>query len=64
MTVRDVRRQYPQTQEVIEGFGFRPSCDDCTIEAVARKYGLRTADVVAALNEAAFGPVNETGTVQ
>lgn len=64
MTVRDVRQKYPQTSETLEGFGFRSSCDDCTIDVVARKYGLSTAAVVEALNEAAFGPKGPKGPVQ
>jgi hypothetical protein len=34
---------------------FRYTCDDCDIETVARKYGLRIPDVLDALNAAAFG---------
>jgi hypothetical protein len=34
---------------------FRPTCDDCDIETVARKNGLNTPDVLDALNQAAFG---------
>jgi hypothetical protein len=55
MTVRDIRQKYPQTAETLEGFGFRSSCDDCTIDVLARKYGLSAAMVVETLNEAAFG---------
>ena len=54
MIVRDVKQQYPQTIPVFEGFHFRPSCDDCDIESVARKYALNSLDVVDALNRAAF----------
>jgi hypothetical protein len=35
-------------------------CDDCDIETVARKNGLNVRDVVDALNEAAFGPKQDT----
>jgi hypothetical protein len=55
MMVRDVKRQYPSTVPVFEEMGFRPSCDDCDIETIARKYGLDSRDVVDALNRAAFG---------
>jgi hypothetical protein len=55
MTVRDVRARFPQTGQVFENLGFRPSCDDCSIEVLARKYGLCAGDIVDALNEAAFG---------
>jgi hypothetical protein len=54
MTVREVRQQYPQTAEIFAAYGFRPSCDDCSIELVCRKHGLRSADVVAELNESVF----------
>lgn len=64
MTVRDIRQKYPQTSETLEGFGFRSSCDDCTIEVVARKYGLSTAMVVETLNEAAFGTPGSEDPVQ
>ncbi|MCS6953245.1 MAG: hypothetical protein RMK57_07140 [Bryobacterales bacterium] len=56
MTVREVRQRYPQTAPIFERLGFRSSCDDCSIEVVARKYGLSPADIVEALNEAVVGP--------
>lgn len=56
MTVREVRQRYPQTASVFDSLGFRSSCDDCSIEVVARKYGLSPAEIIEALNEAAFGP--------
>ncbi|HUD99468.1 MAG TPA: hypothetical protein VMR62_07835 [Bryobacteraceae bacterium] len=55
MIIRDVKQSHPQTIPVFEEFGFRASCDDCDIETVARKNGLRSQDVLAALNQAAFG---------
>ena len=54
MIIRDVKQRHPETVPVFEEFRFRPSCDDCDIETVARKNGLNTPDVVAALNQAAF----------
>jgi hypothetical protein len=51
MIVRDVKREHPETLEVFETLGFRDSCDDCSIETVARKYGLSSRDVVEALNQ-------------
>lgn len=54
MLIRDVKQQYPETIPVFEQFGFRPACDDCDIETVARKNGLSSPDVVEALNRAAF----------
>ena len=54
MIIRDVKQRHPETIPVFEEFHFRPSCDDCDIETVARKNGLYTPDVVAALNRSAF----------
>jgi hypothetical protein len=55
MIVRDVKQSHPATVPVFEEMGFRASCDDCDIETVARKNGLSSQDVLAALNQAAFG---------
>ena len=54
MIIRDVKQSHPETVAVFEGLGFRSSCDDCDIEAVARKNGIPSQDVVAALNQAIF----------
>ncbi len=56
MVVRDIKVRYPQTIPIFERLGFRESCDDCSIEQVARKYGLRSEQIVQALNDAVFGP--------
>jgi hypothetical protein len=64
MTVREVRTRFPQTAPGFENFGFRESCDDCSIEVVARKYGLSARKVVDALNEAAFRRVSDSGSGQ
>ncbi|HBY64252.1 MAG TPA: hypothetical protein DEH78_30890 [Solibacterales bacterium] len=61
MTLRDVRQFYPQVGPVLDSFGFRQSCADCSIEVVARKYGLRSDVIVLALNEAVFGPMTTAG---
>jgi hypothetical protein len=61
MTVREVRVAHPATASVLEAFGFRPSCDDCSLTTVARKYGLNIQQVVEALNEAAFPELAERG---
>jgi hypothetical protein len=53
--VRDVKQRYPQAIPVFDDLHFRSSCDDCSIETVARKNGLSVLDVVEALNHAAFG---------
>ena len=55
MIVRDVKQSHPETIPVFEELRFRSSCDDCDIETVARKNGLASQDVMAALNRAAFG---------
>jgi hypothetical protein len=54
MLVRDVKVRHPETIPVFERFGFRGACDDCDIDQVARKYGLRPLDVVDALNQVVF----------
>jgi hypothetical protein len=60
MIIRDVKQRHPETIPVFEQFRYRPSCDDCDIETVARKNGLNSPDVVEALNQAAFGPKADT----
>jgi hypothetical protein len=60
MVVRDVKQAHPETIPIFEGFRYRASCDDCDIETVARKNGLKVPDVVEALNQAAFGPKADT----
>jgi hypothetical protein len=55
MIIRDVKQSHPLTIPVFEELGFRSSCDDCDIETVARKNGISSQDVLAALNQAAFG---------
>jgi hypothetical protein len=56
MIIRDVKQRFTQTVPVFEAFRFRSSCDDCDIETVARKNGVKTPDVIDSLNQAAFGP--------
>ena len=60
MIIRDVKQRHPETIPIFDGFRFRSSCDDCDIETVARKNGLKTLDVLEALNQAAFGPKADT----
>jgi hypothetical protein len=55
MTVRDIRRRYPETREVFERLGFRSACDDCSIDVAARRQGLRAGDIVEELNRLVFG---------
>jgi hypothetical protein len=52
MIVRDIKQQHPDTVDIFERYGFRGSCDDCTIEQVSRKYGLNSLDVTGELNQA------------
>jgi len=59
MIVRDVKQRHPETVPVFEALNFRYTCDDCDIETVARKIGLRIPDVLDALNAAAFGQTAE-----
>jgi hypothetical protein len=55
MVVRDVKQRHPETIPVFEHFGFHPVCDDCDIATGARKNGMNIADLLDALNQAAFG---------
>ena len=50
MVVRNVKQRYPQTVAVFEQFGVRSICDDCTIEVVVQRQGLRPFEVIDALN--------------
>ncbi len=61
MLIRDVKQQHPATIPIFEELGFRPSCDDCDVETVARKNGLDSRDVIDQLNRAAFGPKAASG---
>ncbi|MCX6623144.1 MAG: hypothetical protein NTY38_19170 [Acidobacteria bacterium] len=54
--IRDIKVKYPGTVAIFDDYGFRASCDDCSIEAVARKHGLASQDIVEKLNEAIFLP--------
>ena len=56
MIVRDVKQRHPATVTLFEALRFRSSCDDCSIETVARKNGLAIEDVLDSLNQAAFPP--------
>jgi len=55
MIIRDVKQRHPSTIPVFDALHFRAVCDDCSIDTVARKNGLKTQDVIEALNQAAFG---------
>ena len=43
MIIRDVKQRHPETIPVFEDLHYRPTCDDCDIETVARKNGLNVA---------------------
>lgn len=60
MIIRDVKHLHPATAAVFENLHFRYTCDDCDIETVARKNGLKIPDVLDALNQAAFGAQTES----
>jgi hypothetical protein len=60
MIIRDVKQRHPETIPVFEDLHYRHACDDCDIETVARKNGLKVPDVVEALNQAVFGPKADT----
>jgi hypothetical protein len=50
--VRDVKQKYPETTEVLEKFGLRPSCYDCPIKVAARKVGASVDDLLLEVNRA------------
>lgn len=56
MIIRDVKQRHAETIPVFEQLHYRAACDDCDIETVARKNGLKVQDVLEALNQAVFGP--------
>ena len=58
--IRDVKQRHPETIPVFEGLHYRAVCDDCDIETVARKNGLKVQDVLDSLNQAAFGANPDT----
>jgi hypothetical protein len=55
MIVRDVKQRHPQTVPVFKRFGFHSVCDDCEILVGARRSGVEIAELLDALNQAAFG---------
>jgi hypothetical protein len=54
--IRDVKQSHPETIPIFEQLHYRPACDDCDVETVARKNGIKVEDVLETLNEAVFGP--------
>jgi hypothetical protein len=50
--VRDVKQKYPETEPVLEKFGLRPPCYDCSIDQAARKVGAAVDDLLAEVNQA------------
>jgi hypothetical protein len=59
MTIRDIRTRYPETAEVFEELGFRSSCDDCSIDVVARRQGLNAYEIVDRLNRIVTSEFNK-----
>jgi hypothetical protein len=60
MTMRDVKQSHPGTIPVFERFGFHRVCDDCNLALVARKNDVEIADLLDALNLAAFEEALDT----
>ncbi len=60
MIVRDVKQRHPATIPVFDALRYRSSCDDCSIDTVARKNGLAVQDVLDSLNQAAFPPQEDS----
>jgi len=58
--IRDVKQRHPETIPIFEAMHYRSPCDDCSVETVARKNGLKVLDVLDALNRAAFGAKADT----
>ena len=52
--VRDVKQKYPETETVLERFGLRPSCFDCSIEMAARKAGAPFDDLLVEINKVIY----------
>ena len=50
--VRDVKQKYPETTDVFERFGLRPSCYDCAVKVAARKVGASVSDLLDEVNQA------------
>jgi hypothetical protein len=55
VTIRDVKRSYPQTIPGFDRFRFRPARDGCQSGTVARRNGFNSPNVAEALDQAAFG---------
>jgi hypothetical protein len=52
--VREIKQKFPETDEVFESFGLRPSCHDCSIEMAARKVGASLEDLMVEVNKAIY----------
>jgi hypothetical protein len=52
--VREVKQKFPETEPVIEKFGLRPSCYDCSLEMAARKVGTPCDDLLVEINQAIY----------
>ena len=53
-TVREVRQEYPETEEIFERYSLRVACYDCSIEQVAIKVGVPVVDLILELDQAIY----------
>lgn len=59
--VCDIKQKFPETAQVFEKFGLRPSCYDCSIEMAARKVGVTLEDLMVEVNKAIYQSRGVTG---
>jgi hypothetical protein len=53
--IRGIQRSYLQTIPIFEQLHFRPACDDCSFDTVARKIEFNSPNAMQALSHAASG---------
>jgi len=53
-TVREIRQKFPETEAVLERFGLKASCHDCSIEMAARKVNASFEDLLVQVNAAIY----------
>ena len=51
-TIREVRQQHPETEEVFDRCGIRAVCYDCSVEQIAIKIGVPVIDLLLELDQA------------
>jgi hypothetical protein len=59
MTVRDIRNRHPETRDVLERYGVRAPCWECSLAEVAHRSGVGVEELLQALNQAVFGQAHE-----